>query len=124
MKHDLAARLLEFVRILTDEEISMSTEELLCFLTVATRPGLSVGELAAATRLPQSTVSRHIKRLSARPHRSAGALGPLQWELEIGSGEALLAQAVHPENVKQKALHITAQGQELLERFGRAIASR
>ncbi len=121
---DLATRLLAFVQILTDEEISMSTEELLCFLTVATKPGLSVGELAVETKLPQSTVSRYIKRLSARVHRSAGGLGPLQWEFEIGSGEALLSQSVHPENAKQRALHITPQGQELLKRFEGAITSR
>jgi len=113
---DLAARLLAFTRVLTDEEISMSAEELLCFLTVAVRPGISVGELAEEAGLPQSTVSRHLKRLCARAHRSKGELGPIQWDLEIGS-DPLIAQHVHPTNPKQKALQVTRHGEALLDRF-------
>lgn len=117
---EMTARLLAFTRIITDEEIDMSAEELLCLLTVAVRPGLSVGELSQQTSLPQSTVSRHLKRLCTPARQSKGELGPLQWELEIGR-DPVLEQRVHPTNAKQKALHVTRHGEALLDRFERAM---
>ena len=98
----------------------MTSEELLCFLTVAVRPGISVGELAQETGLPQSTISRHLKHLSTTPRRSKGELGPLQWELEIGV-DPLIEQRIHPTSPKHRALHVTAHGGALLDRFERAL---
>lgn len=117
---DLTARLLAFAHVLVEEEYDLSVEELICFLTIASKPGLSVGELASETSLPQSTVSRHLKGLSSRHHHSRGGVGPIQWELKIDS-EALVDQRVHPANAKQKALHVNEKGQELLQRFERAL---
>lgn len=115
-------RLLAFARILISEEVSMSVEELLCFLTVAAKPGLSVGELVQATGLPQSSVSRHLKRLSARSHSAQGRVGPLAWDIEISRGDQLVEQSVHAENSRQKALHVTSHGENLLERFRQATS--
>jgi len=117
---NMTARLLAFAQVLVEEDIAMSVEELLCFLTVAAHPGLSVGELAQQTGLPQSTVSRHLKRLCARPRRSKGQFGPLQWELDVGENP-MLEQRVHPTNGKQRALHVTRHGEALLDRFESAM---
>lgn len=115
-----AKRLLALTKTLTAKEIAMSADELLCFLAVAVRPGMSVGELVTETGLPQSTVSRHLKRLSSGMRKSKGELGPISWELEFGQ-EALLEQRVHPDNPKQKALHLAAEGQALMARFEAVI---
>ena len=85
--------------MLAADDLSLSIEELICFLTVAGRPGLSVGELAEAAALPQSTVSRHLKRLSAD----------------------LIAQKVHPLHGRQKALHLSKEGRALLARFDQVL---
>ena len=92
-------RLLVLAKTLAGQALSLSVEELICFLTVAGRPGLSVGELAEAAALPQSTVSRHLKRLSGD----------------------LIAQKVHPLHGRQKALHLSKEGRALLARFDQVL---
>ncbi|MCA0318125.1 MAG: winged helix-turn-helix domain-containing protein [Proteobacteria bacterium] len=122
MSDDYADKLLRATVLLSTGKWMMSREEERCFLLVATNPGITVGQLAERARLPQSTVSRHLKALSSRKSiEKRGKFIGIEWSIaaEFG-GPEVIDEQIHPINPKQKALFVSENGQTLLSKI-RAI---
>jgi DNA-binding transcriptional ArsR family regulator len=122
MSDDFTHKLLRAAVLLSAGKWTMSREEERCFLLVATNPGITVGQLAERARLPQSTVSRHLKTLSSRKSiERRGKFIGIEWSIEAEfGGPEVIDEQIHPINPKQKALFISENGQALLSKI-RAI---
>lgn len=78
---------------------------LVCILTVAAKPGLSVNELAEETGYPQQSVSRYAALLLGRYENPMG----------ISFGPALLEQSINPSDPRRRAIFLTQSGTQFVE---------
>ena len=77
---------------------------LTALVAVASRPGLSVNDLAASLGVPQQTASRHVATLLGRSGKSA----------------PLIEQRISVEDPRRRALVVTAAGREILDSLATA----
>ena len=84
------------------ERLGLGT--LSALVAVASRPGLSVNDLAESLGVPQQTASRHVAALVGRA-RDGSPEGAV----------ALIEQRISFEDPRRRALLLTAAGREVLE---------
>jgi DNA-binding MarR family transcriptional regulator len=89
---------------------AMGLPPLVCLLTIAVEPGLSINDLAERTGVPQQSVSRHV----------AALLGRYQTDL-LANFDPLVEQHINAEDPRKRALHLTPAGREIVARL---LASR
>ena len=85
----------------------LSLPQLVCLLTIASSPGLSVNELAEQAGLPQQTASRHVSVLMGRYEAIAG----------VAPSEAMIRQGISDEDPRRRSLFLTPFGQDVVDRF-------
>ena len=85
----------------------LSLPQLICLLTVAAEPGLSVNDLAARISVPQQSASRYV----------AALLGRYQSVVDRGPIEPLIRQEVSSDDPRKRALYINEAGYDLLARM-------
>jgi DNA-binding MarR family transcriptional regulator len=87
----------------------MSAQTILAFLHVAVDEGKSLSDYVAASRLPQSTISRQLNDL-----------GRLNRDRE--EGLMLVDDRFAPESLKEKQKFLTPKGKELVKRVLKALS--
>ena len=86
---------------------ALGLPHLVCLLAIEARAGLSVNELASATRYPQQSVSRYIALLLGRYEN---AVGP-------SIVEPLVEQSISATDPRRRALTLTPTGHALVQNF-------
>lgn len=86
---------------------SLGLPHLICLLTVAAKPGLSVNDLAEETGYPQQSVSRYAAVLLGRYENPTG----LPFE------NPLLEQSINPSDPRRRAVRLTRAGTEFVEKL-------
>lgn len=85
-------------------QAELSLPQLVCLLTIASSPGLSVNDVADACGIPQQTASRHVSVLLGR-YETVGGGGP---------AEALIHQGVSDEDPRKRSLFLTQYGEHMV----------
>lgn len=119
MYHDMGTNLdqdyndsLEALRVeLASLQGHMSLHHLVTIMTIHLSPGMSVNELADTTAVPQQTASRTIATL----------MGRYQTESDQITAAPLVEQRVSATNPRSRAVYLTHEGQELIERFAKVL---
>jgi DNA-binding MarR family transcriptional regulator len=104
------SRVAGLIRILRSLEPDLNLQLALTLLAVARQPGISVGELADDTQVPQQTASRYVAILQGR------------YELPGSDGNSfarspLLSLEVSKHDPRRRALFLTTQGSKRLNRI-------
>ena len=93
------SRLISLTDALRPLQDQLGLSRLVCLLTIAAEPGLSVTELAARINAPQASTSRYVSLLLGR------------YQEEKGEAPApLISQQVSKEKPRQRALFLTGHG--------------
>ncbi|MDY0885378.1 MarR family winged helix-turn-helix transcriptional regulator [Dongia soli] len=88
----------------------LSLQQLIALIAIASRPGLSVNELAEELNLPQQTASRYVSILLGR-YQNVSNTVPVP----------LITQQINDEDPRKRALLLTEQGQQRLNRLLEAM---
>jgi DNA-binding MarR family transcriptional regulator len=99
-------QLLRLREALAPMQGTVSLPVLIAVLTIATDPGISVNELGEKMGTPQQTASRHVAMLTGR-YEVPGQVAE--------SFEPLVAQEIHPEDPRKRALFLTDAGRKFIK---------
>jgi DNA-binding MarR family transcriptional regulator len=83
---------------------ALGLPQLVCLLTIALEPGLSVNELAERTGYPQQSASRYAALLLGRYENPVGQ--------NISS--PLIEQTINPSDPRKRSLHLTRSGEAFI----------
>ncbi|WP_374189475.1 MarR family transcriptional regulator [Rhizobium rhizogenes] len=83
-------------------------------VTIAIQPGLSINELAERLGVPQQSASRY----------AAVLLGRYSSQMSQGTGIALVAQAVNPDEPRKRSLYLTPAGLDRIQRISNGMTAR
>lgn len=100
--------LIQILELFRGYDPDMPIQYALSFLTVARREGMSVGELAEALGIAQSSASRNVAALS-------------RWRAFEKPGHGLIESREDPRERRRKILELTPEGRAFLERLVAAM---
>lgn len=107
MRSDLD-RLAQVMDIFRDFDAAFPASYIRAFLTIARKPGLSVTDYGHILGIPQPVVSRLMLQLGEKSRAGGAGLG---W----------IRRVTDEKDLRVKRLHLTPQGQRLMERLEQAM---
>lgn len=110
-------RIRALAQALGSVEQELTLPQVIALLAIASRPGLSVNDLADAMGMPQQTASRHVASLVGRHHHVSKKLGFLSFELEYSFRRHLVVQEVNQADPRRRALYLSTLGRQVVDKL-------
>jgi DNA-binding MarR family transcriptional regulator len=106
------SQLVALANALRPLQADLSLSQLLALIAIAVEPGLSVNELADRLNIPQQTASRHVAGLLGRYQLASADAADARSKMD-----PLIKQEINSEDPRRRALFLSDDGQQLLEKF-------
>jgi DNA-binding MarR family transcriptional regulator len=106
------SQLVALANALRPLQADLSLSQLLALIAIAVEPGLSVNELADRLNIPQQTASRHVAGLLGRYQLASAEAADARSKMD-----PLIKQEINSEDPRRRALFLSDDGQQLLEKF-------